>query len=105
MYITHSSCYFLRSSTDPAGGSSSGGGGSGSSAVLDGVDPSFLAALPDSIRQEVIADQLRLYQIQQQAQRQQEQAEALGVPEVSSEFLAALPAHIQEEVRSQPWET
>ena len=68
------------------------------STVLDGVDPSFLAALPDFIRQEVIADQLRLYQLQQQAQRQQEQAEALGVPEVNPEFLAALPAHIQEEV-------
>ncbi len=64
----------------------------------EGVDPSFLAALPDNIRQEVIAEQLRLQRIQQRAQQQQQQAEALGVQEVNPEFLAALPPNIQEEV-------
>ena len=64
----------------------------------DGVDPSFLAALPDSIRQEVIAEQLRLQRIQQRAQQQQQEAATLGVSEVNPEFLAALPPNIQEEV-------
>ena len=64
----------------------------------DGVDPSFLAALPDNIRQEVIAEQLRLQRIQQRAQQQQAEAENLGLTEVNPEFLAALPPNIQEEV-------
>ena len=66
----------------------------------DGVDPSFLAALPDYIRQEVIAEQLRLQRIQERAQEQQQHAQQLGVSEVSAEFLAALPPSIQEEVRA-----
>lgn len=66
--------------------------------VPDGVDPSFLAALPDSIRQEVIAEQLRLQRIRQRAQQQQQQAQSLGITEVNPEFLAALPPSIQEEV-------
>ena len=66
--------------------------------VPEGVDPSFLAALPDSIRQEVIAEQLRLQRIQQRAQQQAQQAESLGLTEVNPEFLAALPPNIQEEV-------
>ena len=62
--------------------------------------PSFLAALPENIRQEVIAEeQLRLQRIQERAQEQQQQAAQLGVSEVSAEFLAALPPSIQEEVR------
>ena len=70
--------------------------------VPEGVDPSFLAALPENIRQEVIADQLRLQRIQQRAQQQQQQlAETPGVMEVNPEFLAALPPNIQEEVRSR----
>ena len=64
----------------------------------EGVDPSFLAALPDSIRQEVIAEQLRLQRIQQRAQQQNQQVENTGVTEVNPEFLAALPPAIQEEV-------
>lgn len=65
----------------------------------EGVDPSFLAALPENIRQEVIAEQLRLQRIQQRAQQQQQQmAETPGAMEVSAEFLAALPPNIQEEV-------
>ena len=66
--------------------------------IPEGVDPSFLAALPDNIRQEVIADQLRLQRIQQRAEQQQQQAAELGVTEVNPEFLAALPPNIQEEV-------
>ena len=66
--------------------------------LLEGVDPSFLAALPEAIRQEVIADQMRLHRIQQRAQEQRQNVENLGVTEVSPEFLAALPPSIQEEV-------
>jgi E3 ubiquitin-protein ligase HUWE1 len=67
----------------------------------EGVDPSFLAALPENIRQEVIAEQLRLQRIQARAQQQQQQsAETPGVMEVNPEFLAALPPNIQEEVSS-----
>ncbi|KAG1653506.1 E3 ubiquitin-protein ligase HUWE1 [Nymphon striatum] len=36
--------------------------------IPEGVDPSFLAALPDSIRQEVIAEQLRLQRLRQPPQ-------------------------------------
>jgi E3 ubiquitin-protein ligase HUWE1 len=64
----------------------------------DGVDPSFLAALPDSIRQEVVAEQLRLQRIQQSARDQAQTAQNIGSMEVSPEFLAALPPGIQEEV-------
>lgn len=64
----------------------------------DNVDPSFLAALPENIRQEVISDQLRLQRIRQRAQEQQQEAATLGVSEVNPEFLAALPPNIQEEV-------
>ncbi|KAL3853804.1 hypothetical protein ACJMK2_017313, partial [Sinanodonta woodiana] len=73
-----------------------------STPLLAGVDPSFLAALPDGIRQEVIAEQLRLQRAQQQqAQRQHPDGNAASVLEVSQEFLAALPASIQEEVLAQ----
>ena len=58
----------------------------------DGVDPSFLAALPDDMRQEVIDEQRRLQNIRQQAAQQKEQQ---GVQEVNPEFLAALPPNIQ----------
>lgn len=94
---------------------------------LEGVDPSFLEALPESIRREVIADQLRLARIQSQARQQNEArttsatAASTSAPatttaaqaaststaatggssqlaDVSPEFLAALPPSIQEEV-------
>lgn len=89
--------------------------------VPEGVDPSFLAALPESIRQEVIAEQLRL-QRQRIAAREQQQshagqagttassssaadaaasASALAAAEISPEFLAALPPSIQEEVLAE----
>ncbi|ESO02925.1 hypothetical protein HELRODRAFT_81131 [Helobdella robusta] len=67
----------------------------------EGVDPSFLAALPENIRHEVIMEQLRLQRIQLRAQQQQLEAQSLGVSEVSPEFLAALPPNIQEEVLAQ----
>ena len=44
--------------------------------IPEGVDPSFLAALPDDMRQEVVAEQLRLQRIRQrfrQAQTSQQQ--------------------------------
>lgn len=87
--------------------------------VPEGVDPEFLAALPDSIRQEVIADQLRQQRLRQQNQQARSQPTAAAataaaqnadagpsgtaaapapVPEVSPEFLAALPPELQEEV-------
>lgn len=88
----------------------------------EGVDPEFLAALPDNIRQEVIADQLRQQRLKQQNQQARAQPAAAGtaapavsqpgpsgvapatatapapIPEVSPEFLAALPPELQEEV-------
>lgn len=85
--------------------------------IPEGVDPSFLAALPESIRQEVIAEQMRL-QRQRVAAREQQQssgqagttassssadaaASALAAAEISPEFLAALPPSIQEEVLAE----
>ncbi|XP_041093093.1 E3 ubiquitin-protein ligase HUWE1-like [Polyodon spathula] len=69
----------------------------------EGVDPSFLAALPEDIRREVLQNQLGI--------RPPASAPApaplpalvgsAGVTEVSPEFLAALPPAIQEEVLAQ----
>ncbi|XP_015191132.1 PREDICTED: E3 ubiquitin-protein ligase HUWE1 isoform X3 [Polistes dominula] len=66
----------------------------------DGVDPSFLAALPEDMRDEVIAEQLRLQRIRQRAQASAAE-ELAGPVEVNPEFLAALPPAIQEEVLAQ----
>ena len=63
----------------------------------DGVDPSFLAALPEDMRQEVIEEQRRLQSIRQRAAQNVE----AGVTEVNPEFLAALPPSIQEEILNQ----
>ena len=68
--------------------------------ILDGVDPSFLAALPDDMRDEVIAEQLRLQRLRQRAQANVVE-EVAGPVEVNPEFLAALPPAIQEEVLAQ----
>lgn len=71
------------------------------------MDPSFLAALPEHIRQEVISEQLRLQRIRRRAQEQAQQSvsasesggnESSTAMEVNPEFLAALPPAIQEEV-------
>lgn len=66
----------------------------------DGVDPSFLAALPEEMRDEVIAEQLRLQRIRQRAQAIVVE-DLAGPAEVNPEFLAALPPAIQEEVLAQ----
>ena len=63
----------------------------------EGVDPSFLAALPEDMRLEVIEEQRRLQTIRQRAAQNTE----AGVTEVNPEFLAALPPNIQEEVLAQ----
>ncbi|KAL7301215.1 hypothetical protein TKK_0006181 [Trichogramma kaykai] len=68
--------------------------------LLDGVDPSFLAALPEEMRDEVIAEHLRLQRIRQRAQATVVE-ESTGPVEVNPEFLAALPPSIQEEVLAQ----
>jgi len=68
--------------------------------IPEGVDPSFLAALPEDMRQEVIAEHLR----QQRARARPAPAAEVAVPtamDVSPEFLAALPPSIQEEVLAQ----
>ena len=69
-----------------------------SSDLPEGIDPTFLAALPDSIRQEVLAQ----YERDQQRQQQQRQQPHPPVTEPSTsinpEVLAALPPEIQEEV-------
>lgn len=88
----------------------------GDQEIPEGVDPSFLAALPENIRQEVIAEQFRLQRLnnmQQQQQQEQQQQTSNANPgansssnpasfaEVNPEFLAALPPSIQEEVLAQ----
>eukprot|EP00095_Tigriopus_kingsejongensis_P000124 snap_masked-scaffold450_size166944-processed-gene-0.5 protein:Tk00124 transcript:snap_masked-scaffold450_size166944-processed-gene-0.5-mRNA-1 annotation:"e3 ubiquitin-protein ligase huwe1-like isoform x5" len=68
------------------------------SELPEGVDPSFLAALPEDMRQEVIDEQRRLQSMRQRAAAH---VETTGVQEVNPEFLAALPPNIQEEVLHQ----
>lgn len=101
---TNSASSVVPSTSSEATPSSSAGPASssgGENNLPDGVDPSFLAALPDSIRQEVVAEQLRLQRIQQSARDQAQTAQNIGSMEVSPEFLAALPPGIQEEVLAQ----
>jgi len=67
-------------------------GGEASMLNQDVIDPTFLAALPDPIREEVLAQHER----QQRLRRVQTES---GVPStISPEFLAALPPNIQDEV-------
>lgn len=68
--------------------------------IPEGVDPSFLAALPDNIRQEVIAEQLRLQRLRQRSLNvsSDNTNDGTSFTEVNPEFLAALPVNIQEEV-------
>lgn len=87
--------------------------GNQESEIPDGVDPSFLAALPEDIRQEVLAEQWRLRRMeransqagtasnQQQSNEQASTSSGTTFPEVNPEFLAALPAEVQEEVLAQ----
>ncbi|XP_035872658.1 E3 ubiquitin-protein ligase HUWE1 isoform X10 [Phyllostomus discolor] len=71
----------------------------------EGVDPSFLAALPDDIRREVLQNQLGIRPPTRTAPSTNGSTPAVvaspGVTEVSPEFLAALPPAIQEEVLAQ----
>jgi len=96
---------------EPSGGE--GAATSRDSEIPDGVDPSFLAALPEDIRQEVLAEQWRLRRMERAnssrpaanpTNQQAEQASTSSgttFPEVNPEFLAALPAEVQEEVLAQ----
>ncbi|XP_046895555.1 E3 ubiquitin-protein ligase HUWE1 isoform X4 [Hypomesus transpacificus] len=74
----------------------------------EGVDPSFLAALPEDIRREVLQNQLGIRPPSRPPATStlpSTTAPVLGggpgVTEVSPEFLAALPPAIQEEVLAQ----
>uniref|UniRef100_A0A8C2WWL7 E3 ubiquitin-protein ligase HUWE1 n=1 Tax=Cyclopterus lumpus TaxID=8103 RepID=A0A8C2WWL7_CYCLU len=73
----------------------------------EGVDPSFLAALPEDIRREVLQNQLGIRPPSRPpAATTLPSTTALvlgghGITEVSPEFLAALPPAIQEEVLAQ----
>ena len=74
--------------------------------IPDGVDPSFLAALPEEMRQEVIAEQMRLQRVRTRVPPPTTEASASAADgitpgEVNPEFLAALPPNIQEEVLAQ----
>lgn len=76
------------------GSESTGTSQAGATPQAPALDPTFLAALPDSIRQEVMAQHEREQRLLR-AQR-----EASFVSTISPEFLAALPPNIQEEVMS-----
>nr|XP_049610449.1 E3 ubiquitin-protein ligase HUWE1 isoform X8 [Syngnathus scovelli] len=73
----------------------------------EGVDPSFLAALPEDIRREVLQNQLGIRPPSRTAAATSLPSSTApvltgpGVTEVSPEFLAALPPAIQEEVLAQ----
>ncbi|XP_055349412.1 E3 ubiquitin-protein ligase HUWE1-like isoform X2 [Paramacrobiotus metropolitanus] len=111
-------------STETASSSDQGPSTSNNNNYPEGIDPSFLEALPENMRQEVIADYLRMQRVQQQNMQTRAAASSnaapvpaavpdpsqpgpsSGVPqpqliEISPEFLAALPPNIQEEVLAQ----
>ncbi|XP_078001474.1 E3 ubiquitin-protein ligase HUWE1-like [Glandiceps talaboti] len=84
----------------------------------EGVDPSFLAALPENIRQEVLQEHLGIQQPRQPpagdgstgstatagtaaGNGNSATTETTSLSQVNPEFLAALPPHIQEEVLQQ----
>ncbi|XP_067638187.1 E3 ubiquitin-protein ligase HUWE1 isoform X2 [Eurosta solidaginis] len=69
--------------------------------VPEGVDPSFLAALPAEMREEVINEHLRMQRLRQRAQQNAIQVAHDSLIEVNPEFLAALPPNIQTEVLMQ----
>lgn len=68
------------------------------SMVAEGMDPSFLDALPEDVRRELIADHRRTRQLRSQLSSMQ----ANLSEHVDPDFLASLPANIQEEVRFLP---
>ena len=68
--------------------------------IPDGVDPSFLEALPEAIRREVLAEQLGLHPpAASQRNTAADENDGNADLNVSPEFLAALPPDVQEEVR------
>ena len=67
--------------------------------IPEGVDPSFLAILPEDMRQEVIEEQRQLTLTRQQLPPKP--AAGNSSEEVNPEFLTALPPNIQEEVLAQ----
>ncbi|CAO1370647.1 unnamed protein product [Diamesa hyperborea] len=69
--------------------------------VPEGIDPSFLAALPAEMRNEVISEHTRQARIRQRAVQTAALQEAQAMADVNPEFLAALPLNIQEEVLAQ----
>ncbi len=68
---------------------------SSSHQLPEGIDPTFLAALPDAMRHEVLAQYERE---QQQQQQQQGVVPPQSSGTINPEVLAALPPDIQEEV-------
>lgn len=66
--------------------------------IPDGVDPSFLEALPEAIRREVLAEHLGWHPPPPQRSAATNENEGSGDMNVSPEFLAALPPDVQEEV-------
>uniref|UniRef100_A0A1A9ZLS0 HECT-type E3 ubiquitin transferase n=1 Tax=Glossina pallidipes TaxID=7398 RepID=A0A1A9ZLS0_GLOPL len=69
--------------------------------IPEGVDPSFLAALPTEMREEVIQEHIRMQRFVQRPQNSEIQSNQYTLSEVSPEFLAALPPNIQTEVLMQ----
>lgn len=89
------------SSRDEAGTNSAGATATEQPSVLEGVDPSFLAALPEELRDEVVADQLRMRRARQAAESRTAGSSSQQALPVSAEILAALPPNLQEEVLQQ----
>uniref|UniRef100_A0A158P6V3 HECT-type E3 ubiquitin transferase n=1 Tax=Angiostrongylus cantonensis TaxID=6313 RepID=A0A158P6V3_ANGCA len=75
--------------------------------IPDGVDPAFLAALPEDMRAEVIRDHRRQQRAQRAAQlpdRSNVEGGSVTVPAIEpidQDFLAALPPELQEEILAQ----
>uniref|UniRef100_A0A5S6QY85 HECT-type E3 ubiquitin transferase n=1 Tax=Trichuris muris TaxID=70415 RepID=A0A5S6QY85_TRIMR len=76
----------------------------------EGIDPNFLAELPENIREEVISDQLQLLRAQQQSRQAVQRREGTAEnsagenaldSDISYEFLVALPPELQDEVVAQ----
>ena len=66
--------------------------------IPEGVDPSFLEALPEAIRREVLAEQLALRPTPTVPGGPSGSGDPSGTINVSPEFLAALPPDVQDYV-------
>ncbi|XP_039300228.1 E3 ubiquitin-protein ligase HUWE1-like [Nilaparvata lugens] len=74
--------------------------------IPEGVDPSFLEALPEDMRAEVIQEHLRLQRMSARSSNGAGEAStsgaaSLAILEVNADFLNALPPNIQAEVLAQ----